>query len=35
VVHAAPEYEDCRARAAEAGVPLREVIAAAVRRWRR
>jgi len=35
VVHAAPEYEDCRARAREAKVPLREVIAAAVARLRR
>jgi uncharacterized protein (TIGR00299 family) protein len=32
VVHVAPEYEDCRALAAKAGVPLREVIRSAVAR---
>lgn len=32
VVHVAPEYEDCRALAAKAKVPLREVIRAAVAR---
>jgi uncharacterized protein (DUF111 family) len=30
IVHVAPEYEDCRALAAKAKVPLREVIRAAV-----
>jgi hypothetical protein len=34
-VHVAPEYEDCRALAAKSGVPLREVLRAAVARWRR
>jgi uncharacterized protein (TIGR00299 family) protein len=34
VVHVAPEYEDCRKVAAKAGVPLREVIRAAVAKWR-
>jgi len=33
-VHVAPEYEDCRALAAKAKVPLREVIRAAVAQWR-
>ncbi|MFI5403598.1 MAG: nickel pincer cofactor biosynthesis protein LarC [Planctomycetota bacterium] len=33
-VHVAPEYEDCRAVAAKAKVPLREVIRAAVAQWR-
>jgi uncharacterized protein (DUF111 family) len=33
-VHVAPEYEDCRALAAKARVPLREVIRAAMARWR-
>ena len=33
VVHVAPEYEDCRARAEEAGVPLREVVRQALNRW--
>jgi pyridinium-3,5-bisthiocarboxylic acid mononucleotide nickel chelatase len=33
-VHVAPEYEDCRALAAKAKVPLREVIRAAVAEWR-
>jgi len=33
VVHIAPEYEDCRARAAEAGVALGEVIRQAMARW--
>ena len=32
-VHVAPEYEDCRALAAKAKVPLREVIRAAVARF--
>lgn len=34
VVQATPEYEDCVARAAEHGVPLKEVQAAAVAAWR-
>jgi len=33
VVHVAPEYEDCRARAVEAGVALGEVIRQAMARW--
>ncbi|HET9554417.1 MAG TPA: nickel pincer cofactor biosynthesis protein LarC [Anaeromyxobacteraceae bacterium] len=33
-VGAHPEYEDCRARAAEHGVPVREVMAAALAAWR-
>jgi uncharacterized protein (TIGR00299 family) protein len=33
-VHVAPEYEDCRALAAKAKVPLREVIRSAVAKWR-
>jgi hypothetical protein len=35
VVHVAPEYEDCRAVAAKAKVPLREVIRAAVAQLQR
>jgi uncharacterized protein (DUF111 family) len=34
VVHVAPEYEDCRALAARAGVPLREILREAVAKWR-
>jgi uncharacterized protein (TIGR00299 family) protein len=34
IVHAAPEYEDCRERAEERGVALREVMQAALARWR-
>jgi uncharacterized protein (DUF111 family) len=34
VVHAAPEYEDCRALATKAGVPLREIISEALAQWR-
>ncbi len=33
VMTAAPEYDDCRAAAERSGVPLREVMAAAVRTW--
>ncbi|MEE8103953.1 MAG: nickel pincer cofactor biosynthesis protein LarC [Planctomycetota bacterium] len=33
VVHAAPEYEDCRALAESAGVPLRQVLEEAVAQW--
>lgn len=33
IVSAAPEYEDCRQAAQAAGVPVREVIAAAVTAW--
>jgi len=32
---AQPEYEDCRRLAAEQGVPLKEVQAAAASAWRR
>lgn len=35
VVHVAPEYEDCRALAEKAGVPLREIIRQAMAQWRR
>ncbi|MHC4973045.1 MAG: nickel pincer cofactor biosynthesis protein LarC [Planctomycetota bacterium] len=35
VVHVAPEYEDCRALAEAAGVPLREIIRQAMAQWRR
>ena len=35
VVHAAPEYEDCRTLAAARSVPVREVMRAALARWRR
>lgn len=34
VLNAAPEFEDCRAVAAAAGVPLKEVQAAAMAAWR-
>jgi len=34
VVHFAPEYEDCRRLAREAGVALREVVRAAMAEWR-
>ena len=33
VVNAAPEFEDCKAAAARAGVPLKQVYAAAVAAW--
>ena len=33
VVHVAPEYEECRELAQRAGVPLREVIRAAMAQW--
>jgi uncharacterized protein (TIGR00299 family) protein len=33
VVNAAPEFEDCKAAAAKAGVPLKEVYAAAIAAW--
>jgi uncharacterized protein (DUF111 family) len=35
VVNAAPEYEDCRRVAREAGVPTKEVFAAALAALRR
>ena len=35
VVHVAPEYEDCRSLAEQAGVPLRVVIRAAMAEWER
>ena len=35
VVHAAPEYEDCRRLAEETGAPLREILGEAVRQWSR
>jgi uncharacterized protein (DUF111 family) len=34
VLNATPEFEDCRALAASAGVPLKEVQAAAMAAWR-
>jgi uncharacterized protein (TIGR00299 family) protein len=34
VLNAAPEFEDCRALSARAGVPLKEVQAAAIAAWR-
>ena len=34
VVNAHPEYEDCAARAREHGVPVKEVLAAALAEWR-
>jgi uncharacterized protein (DUF111 family) len=34
VLNAAPEFEDCRALAERAGVPLKDVLAAAVAAWR-
>lgn len=34
VFNAAPEYDDCRALAEKAGVPVKEVLAAAVSAWR-
>jgi pyridinium-3,5-bisthiocarboxylic acid mononucleotide nickel chelatase len=34
VVNAAPEFEDCRLRAQEHGVPVKEVLAAALAAWR-
>jgi uncharacterized protein (TIGR00299 family) protein len=34
-VHVAPEFDDCRARAAEKGVPLRDVMRAALQAWDR
>jgi hypothetical protein len=33
VVNAAPEFEDCKAAAAQAGVPLKQVYAAAMAAW--
>jgi uncharacterized protein (TIGR00299 family) protein len=33
IVTASPEYEDCRLAAERTGVPLREVMAAAIRAW--
>jgi pyridinium-3,5-bisthiocarboxylic acid mononucleotide nickel chelatase len=35
IVNAAPEFEDCRAAAARAGVPLKAIYAAAVAAWER
>ena len=35
VISAAPEYEDCRAAAEEAGVPIRKVMEAARAAWRK
>jgi uncharacterized protein (DUF111 family) len=34
VISAHPEYEDCAARAKERGVPVKEVVAAAVTAYR-
>jgi uncharacterized protein (DUF111 family) len=34
VVQASPEFESCRSVAAMAGVPLREVMTAALDAWR-
>jgi uncharacterized protein (DUF111 family) len=34
VVNAQPEYDDCEARALEAGVPVKEVLAEAASAWR-
>lgn len=34
VLHAAPEFDDCKRLAAEAGVPVREVWEAAIAAWR-
>jgi uncharacterized protein (TIGR00299 family) protein len=34
VVNASPEFDDCRARAAEKGVPVKEVVAAAIAAFR-
>ena len=33
-LHATPEFEDCRAAAHASGVPVQEVIAAALASWR-
>ena len=35
VVNVAPEFEDCRARASERGVAVKEVAAAAIAAFRR
>ena len=34
IMGAHPEYDDCAARASERGVPVKEVMAAALAAWR-